>query len=121
MILLKAENRTSKEVSKKVGRCEVVVNNWLKRYKEQGISGLVVRTGRGRRNILQKESDLAIVRQAVQKNRQKISLAKVELQEQLGKPFSMLTLKRFLKKTVASDSQAEARCRRVQFSARKSP
>ena len=87
MILLKAENRTSKEVAKQVGCCEVVVNNWLKRYKEQGITGLALREGRGRRGILQTQSDLVAVREAVQKNRQKISLAKVELQEQLGKQF----------------------------------
>jgi len=53
---------------------------------------------------LQKESDLAAVRQAVQNNRQKISLAKAELQKQLGKQFSVLTLKRFLKKTVAASN-----------------
>lgn len=104
MILLKSENRTSKEVAKEIGCCEVVVNNWLKRYKEQGISGLVMLAGRGRRGILKKESDLAAVRHAVQKNRQKISLAKAELQEQLGKQFSVLTLKRFLKKTVAASN-----------------
>lgn len=102
MILLKAENRTSKEVAKEVGCCEVVVNSWLKRYIEQGITGLTLRAGRGRRGILQTESDLATVRQAVQKNRQKISVAKAELQETLGKKFSVLTLKRFLKKTVAA-------------------
>lgn len=104
MILLKAENRTSKEVAKEVGCCEVVVNSWLKRYIEQGITGLTLRAGRGRRGILQTESDLATVRQAVQKNRQKISVAKAELQETLGKKFSVLTLKRFLKKTVAASN-----------------
>jgi len=101
MILLKADGRTSKAVIQEVGGCEVVVNNWLKRYEEQGIEGLVMRAGRGRRSILQSESDLETVRHCVQKNRQKVSLARAELQETLGKEFSVLTLKRFLKKTVA--------------------
>jgi hypothetical protein len=40
----------------------------------------------------------------VQENRQRVSLAQAELQEELGKEFSTLTLKRFLKKTVAASS-----------------
>ena len=101
MILLKAEGRTSKDVASEVGGCAVVVNNWMKRYQQHGIDGLVMRAGRGRRSILQSESDLEIVRLCVQKHRQKVSLAKAELEETLGKEFGILTLKRFLKKTVA--------------------
>lgn len=102
MILLKADGYTSKAVAHQVGGCEVVVNNWLKRYQEHGIEGLVMRAGRGRRSILQTESDLETVRLCVQKHRQKVSLAKAELEETLGKEFGILTLKRFLKKTVAA-------------------
>lgn len=102
MILLKAGGRTSKEVAKELGGCEVVVNNWLKRYQEHGMEGLVMRAGRGRPSILQTESDLEVVRLCVQKHRQKVSLAKAELEETLGKEFGILTLKRFLKKTVAA-------------------
>jgi transposase len=107
MILLKAENRPSKDVAKQVGCCEVVVNNWLKRYQEQGIEGLWMRAGRGRRSILQKETDLDAVRRAVAKNRQRVSLARAELEQELGKPFSVLTLKRFLKKTVAATNACD--------------
>ena len=102
MILLKADGRTSKEVAQEVGGCEVVVNNWLKRYKEHGIEGLVMRAGRGRPRILQTESDLETVRLCVQKHRQKVSLAKAEREQTLGKAFGLLTLKRFLKKTVSA-------------------
>ncbi len=45
IILLKADCRTSKQVAKEVGCCEVVVNRWLNRYQEQGISGLALCTG----------------------------------------------------------------------------
>jgi transposase len=101
MILLKADGRTSQDVAKVVGGCEVVVNNWMKRYQEHGIEGLVMRAGRGRRSILRADSDLEVVRLCVQKHRQKVSLAKAELETELGKAFGILTLKRFLKKTVA--------------------
>ena len=108
IVLLKAEQLTSKEVAKQVGCCEVVVNNWLRRYQEEGIEGLKVRRGRGRRTILKAETDLAIVRQAVQEHRQKVSLAKVELTQELGKDFSDATLRRFLKKMVAASSELDA-------------
>ena len=101
MVLLKSQSRTSKDVAQQVGCCEVVVNSWMKRYQEFGMDGLKTKAGRGRKSILQADTDLAAVRQAVQDNRQRISLAKAELQQELGKEFSQLTLRRFLKKTVA--------------------
>lgn len=108
MILQKAEKRASKDVAKQVGCCEPVVNTWLKRYQEHGLDGLKTRQGQGRKTILQTETDLPAVRLAVQKNRQRVSLAKAELQEELGKQFSTLTLKRFLKKTAAASSALDA-------------
>ena len=51
MILLKAEERTSTEVAEILGCCEVVVNNWVKRYEAEGIKGLETRAGRGRRQF----------------------------------------------------------------------
>jgi len=78
------------------------VNDWMVRFAEQGVDGLKVARGRGRKGILQKDTDLEAVRRAVQNSRQRISLAKAELEEELGKKFSQLTLRRFLKKTIAA-------------------
>jgi transposase len=100
-ILLKVEKRTSLDVAQQLGCCEMSVNDWLKRYQQQGLAGLKVQKGRGRKAILQADTDLAAVRQAVQGSRQRLSLAKAELEQELGKKFGMLALKRFLKKTVA--------------------
>jgi len=98
MILLKAQWLSSRQVADQVGCCEVVVNTWLHRYQAHGLDGLKTRRGQGRRPILQADTDLAAVRRAVQNNRQRVSLAKAELTEELGKEFSALTLRRFLKK-----------------------
>ena len=106
-ILLKSESgqhgqkRTSLAVARELGCCEMSVNDWMKRFAEQGVDGLKVASGRGRKGILDKEADLEAVRRAVQNHRQRISLAKAELEKELGKEFSPLTLRRFLKKTVA--------------------
>ena len=64
-----------------------------------------VKKGRGRKSILRQETDLAAVRRAVQDSRQRISHARAELEQELGKEFSTLTLKRFLKKTVAATNE----------------
>lgn len=104
MILLKAQWLTSRQVAEQVGCCEVVVNTWLARYQAEGLNGLKTRRGQGRRSILQAETDLAAVRRTVQENRQRVSLARAELTQELGKEFSALTLRRFLKKTVAASS-----------------
>jgi transposase len=110
-VLLKTDaqnKRTSLVIATQLGCCEMSVNDWLKRYQHDGLSGLKVKPGRGRKPLLNQETDLAAVRLAVQGSRQRIRLAKAELEQQLGKEFSAQTLKRFLKKTVAASSAFDA-------------
>ncbi len=81
------EKRTALEIIEILGGCEVVINNWVKRFEAEGIKGLETRPGRGRKAILEK-TDLAIVRAAVTENRQRIVQAKAELESNLAKQFS---------------------------------
>jgi transposase len=106
IILLKSEKRTSLEIEGILGCCEMVVNNWTKRYESEGLKGLQTRAGRGRKTILQ-AVDLEQVKEAVKANRQRISVARAELEESLGKEFSMSSLKRFLKKTTQATNELE--------------
>jgi transposase len=106
MILLKSEERTSVEVVGILGGCEMTVNNWLNRYEKEGIEGLRTRPGRGRKAILQ-AADLEQVKRAVKQSRQKISVARIELEASLGKEFSHSSLKRYLKKTLAATNGLE--------------
>ena len=82
------------------------LNNWLKRYKAAGIEGLQTKAGRGRRPILDQQEDGQKVRAAVSKQRQRISLAKAELEQSLSKDFSERTLVRFLKSLVADINES---------------
>ena len=109
MILLKAQKKTSKEigeplgycligeqldyclVGEPLGYCLVIVNHWVKRFQSEGMEGLHIKEGRGRKAILQDDTDLHAVRLAVQANRQRLSLAQDKLQEELGKQFSRTT------------------------------
>jgi transposase len=106
MILLKSEQRTAAEIAGLLGGCEVVVNNWLKRYESEGIDGLRTRPGRGRKPVLDAERDLPSVKAAVAANRRRISLAKAELEAELGKTFSTKTLQRYLKNMVLAINES---------------
>lgn len=108
MILLKSERRTAIEIADLLGCCEVVVNNWLKRFELEGIAGLRTKPGRGRKPILDTEQDLQPVKAAVKANRQRISLAKAELEAELGKSFSQKTLERYIKNMVLAINESES-------------
>jgi transposase len=107
MILLKSQRRTAAEIADLLGCCEVVVNNWLKRFEAEGIEGLQTKPGRGRKPILDAEKDLPSVKAAVTANRQRIRLAKAELEAELGKPFSQKTLERYIKNMVLAINESE--------------
>lgn len=106
-VLLKSEKRSSAEVAKQLGCNEVTVNVWLRRYEQSGIEGLKTFSGRGRKPILE-EAELDKVKEVVAEHRQKLSLAKEELERALGKSFSQDTLKRFVKKTLAVTKESES-------------
>ena len=108
MILLKSENRSSAEIARFLDCHKLTVHEWVKRFEAEGIEGLKMRPGRGRRAILSAATDLSRVRAAVIRSRQRISLAKTELEAELQKPFSTTTLKRFLKKTIAASNELES-------------
>ena len=108
MILLKSEKRTSAEIAGFLDCHKITVHEWVKRFEAEGIEGLKMRPGRGRRAILQVSTDLGAVRAAVIRSRQRISLARTELETELQKPFSTTTLKRFLKKTIAASNELES-------------
>lgn len=105
MILLKSQGRTSSEIGQIVGSCEMSVHNWVHRYQQEGIDGLRTKPGRGRQAILQ-ECDLEAVQAAVREHRQRLSVAKAELEQTLGKSFCRKTLADFVKKTVGAINES---------------
>ena len=107
LVLLKSEGRKSKEIASFLGITEQKVNRWLWRHQLEGLKGLEIHSGRGRRAILQTK-DTQAVKEAVQKHRQRISQAKVELEKSLGKDFSQKTLERFLKNLTAAINESES-------------
>ncbi len=102
LVLLKSEGRTSEQVGHLLKMNPVTVNNWLTRYQTEGLAGLATKPGRGRKPVFEPARDLEQVRQAVVEERQRLSQAKLLLEQQMGREFSLKTLKRFLKKLSAA-------------------
>jgi transposase len=102
LVMLKSEGRSSKEVAAIIKMNAITINNWLNRYELEGIAGLKTKPGRGRKLVLEPERDMGQVRRAVTQERQRLGQAKLLLEQQLGKEFSLKTLKRFLKKLSAA-------------------
>ena len=97
IVLLKSEKRSSEEVSKFLKMSEPSVNTWLDRYETEGIMGLFTKKGRGRKPILNVETDEIVVREAIKVERQRLTETQVIIAQKLNKEFSTKTLKLFLK------------------------
>jgi transposase len=110
MILLKSEKRSALEVGEILGCCEIVINNWLRRYEEEGIKGLETRPGRGRKPKLSTQNPLHLqtVKAEIAKHPQSVKTVVARLDEELDLAMHPDTLKRFLKKLVIA-SVASAR------------
>lgn len=105
LVLLKSEGRTSEDVGQIVGLHQISVNNWLTRYETEGITGLKTKSGRGRKPILDKEKDAQKIKEQVKKERQRLKKAKDNIEKDLDKSFSLMTLKRFLKNLSADGNE----------------
>ncbi len=107
-ILMKAEGRTSKDVGQIVGMCNVSVNSWLKRYKQEGFEGLVTKPGRGRKPSIRQEENQEAILLAVKANRQRITMAKAEWEAQRAEgdtPVGRAAFRRFLKSLGADTNE----------------
>ena len=100
LVLLKAEGRNSKDVAGIVKMCEMSVNNWLSRYKVEGIQGLLTKPGRGRKPVIFTEQEQQRALELIKANRQKLQAAKAEWENQQGKSIGRDAFRRFLKVVV---------------------
>jgi len=109
MVLLKGERRSFIEIADILGCCEMVVNNWLRRYEAEGIEGLKTRPGRGRKPILstQNPKHVQTVKAEIARHPQSVKTVIAKLDEKLDVRMHPDTLKRFLKK-LATASVASA-------------
>ncbi len=106
-LLLSHQGREVKELAVIFSVIPLTIYSWFYRWEEKGLVGLFNQKGRGRKAILQ-PSEGEIIKQQVQANHQKLSLAREELKAELKKEFSEKTLKRFLKNLVSGGNGGES-------------
>lgn len=104
-VLLKNQGKTFQEIADIFGITRQPVISWCNSYLEKGIIGLKTKKGQGRKPILDKTKDEAVIKATVQKERQRLKKAKEILENELGKSFSLKTLQRFLKTLAAGGSE----------------
>lgn len=104
-VLLKSQGKTSEEIADIFGITIQPVNRWCNRYLKDGIKGLQTKPGQGRKPIFDKKKDESIIRETVQKERQRLTKAKEIIEDELDKSFSLKTLQRFLKTLAADGSE----------------
>lgn len=104
IIILKSEGYSSKEIGVILNCNQLSVNNWIIRYEKLGIAGLKTKSGQGCKPKLIK-GDLEVVRKAVQEERQRLTQAKLLIEERLDKRFCTKTLTRFLKVMTAVSNE----------------
>ncbi len=97
IILLKSQERTSKDLASILGICEMSINNWLSSYKVEGVAGLYTKSGRGRKPIISEKEDKESILASIKSNRQRMRTAKAEWETKSGKKVSDNTFKNFLK------------------------
>lgn len=104
MVLLKSEKRSSVEISQILGCCEVVINNWLTRFEQEGIQGLQTRAGRGRKPKLSTQNPVHLqkVKAEIANHPQSVKTVIAKLEEELDLQMHPDTLKRFLKRLVTA-------------------
>ena len=87
---LSGEGYQVKELASIFRVSEICVYTWFKRWEGGGIVGLRDKQGRGRKPILRAE-DLAVIKEKVQENAQRLKIARQKLKEELGREFSVKT------------------------------
>ena len=104
LVLLKAQGRSSKQVADIVSTCEMTVNNWVKRYKREGLAGLLTKPGRGPKAIISTADEQQAALDAIKADRQRLQTAKANWEAQTGKIISRGAFRSFLKSVVVVTS-----------------
>src|SRR3954454_19192696 len=76
IILLKAQGRSATDISSIVGACTNSVHSWVRRYEQEGISGLLTKPGRGRKKLLQEQEDAPAMVLSIHAHRHSLKAAK---------------------------------------------
>jgi transposase len=108
-ILLSHQGHSVQQLARVFQVRDLSIYKWMNRFEDGGVKGLQNQPGRGRKALLKLENQfhVQVVEAQIEKQNQRVKLAKEQIQKQLGHSLSESTLKRFLKK-VATSGNASA-------------
>lgn len=98
-ILLSADQWTVSQLVAFFGVTRLSIYNWFNRYEAQGLQGLKIRSGRGRKRKLDidNEAHVGLVKKSLKKENRSIKQLKAELETELNTALGDTTLRDFLK------------------------
>ncbi len=98
-ILLSHSGQTPKELSQVFGVSIHSIREWLKRWERQGLEGLKLKPGRGRKPKLNTDQSKHVktVKALIENEPKNLLRVTAQIQQELGIDVSKKTLKRFLK------------------------
>jgi transposase len=85
---------------------DLSIYKWFDRFETKGVAGLKNQKGKGRKPILTTSNAIhvEVIEEQMEKEKQRLKVAKREIEAKLGTSMSEMTLKRFLKKLVSDGS-----------------
>lgn len=109
-LILSHQGRSVAQLAQLFEISEITVYAWFDRWQTKGVSGLMNRSGRGRKAILslQNANHVKSVKSAVRKNPQSVKQVVAEVESALATQMSVDTVKRFLKNLVSASAASEA-------------
>lgn len=109
-ILLSAQGYRVQELSSLLGVSDLSIYKWMNRFEAGGVAALHNQPGRGRKPLLRIENQLhrQVVSEQIERDAQRLKVAKAHIEEQLGTPLSESTLKRFLKSLATAGNGTES-------------
>ena len=108
-ILLSAQGKSVPELKALLGISHLTVYNWFNRWESEGIEGLKIRPGRGRKRKLDfdNEEHVKVVKASLKQENRNLNQLKMDLESSLGFEISKITLRRFLKRLVTDTNDLE--------------
>lgn len=105
-IILSSQGYQVQALAALFGVSDLSIYKWFNRFEKHGVAGLKNQEGKGRKPILRTSNatHVEVVENSIAKEKQRLKLAKAEIEVKLGTAMSEMTLKRFLKKLVTGGS-----------------
>ena len=108
-ILLSSRGKSVSELMVLFSARKHTIYDWFNRWEAEGINGLKIRSGRGRKRKLDidNQDHISLVKKSLSQENRNLNQLKNEVEAQLGFTISKISLRRFLKSLVTGTKDFE--------------